>query len=311
MWATSASLSVTRQRQLLESALAALHVQAAIIDSDGTFVYFSDSWQELQHSPKALVTAPLGGNVRVEGIVGHAGLMPGLREALVRVWQRQAAHYTRQLRIDDDAHERWINLEAHRLEQGEVLLLIRDVTDKANRENDLHTQATRDPVTDLPNRRSAWEALEKNIRAVHGGKLSLAVLVCDLDDFKLVNDEFGHAAGDEVLKAVARRWATVIRPQDVLARIGGDEFLLLVPGATDLVDIHTLAGRLTGALAEPIRTSRSQIHARASVGGVFIRSGTARVSAESALERADRALYTAKHNGHQHITVFRSHNSHT
>ncbi|MEY5144914.1 MAG: hypothetical protein RL745_281 [Actinomycetota bacterium] len=305
MWASSALLSPARQRQLMEAALDALDAQVAIIDVNGTFVYLSNKWYQRQQEPDPLLTAELGGNVRTDGIIGHADVIPALRDALTQVWQRRASHFTRQVHIGEGDATRWLNLEVHRLEDGEVMVLLRDITIATAREHDLRTQATRDPVTELANRRLAWQVLDTHVRAVRNGKASLAVLVCDLDEFKEVNDQFGHAAGDEVLRAVARRWSTVVRTQDLLARIGGDEFLVIVPGLADILDIHAMAGRLTGALAEPIHIGRASVSTTASVGGVFLKPGCANASTEFVTERADRALYVAKRDSDQHIHIIR------
>ena len=140
-----------------------------------------------------------------------------------------------------------------------------------------------DPLTKLPNRRALGDALARELgRADRGGPLSVAVL--DLDGFKAVNDEHGHGYGDEVLRRTAAAWLAELRAEDFLARVGGDEFAIVLPDcsldcAVDVID------RVRASTREP---------PGASVGVVGRRPGE---SAESLLERADRALYAAKRAG--------------
>ena len=310
MWASSAERDAARRERLMDAALVALDAHLAIIDADGTFAYLSENCINPRDDQCPLISAELGGNVRTDGFIGHRDLMPALRTALTQVWQRGTPHYGRQVPINCDGETRWIALETHRLDHGAVMVLLRDTTDATTREQDLHAQATRDPVTDIANRRMALQVLDTHLRAVRNGKMGLALLICDLDEFKEVNDTYGHAAGDDVLRAVAKRWTSVLREQDLLARIGGDEFLILAPDVLDIVDAHTLAGRLAGALAEPIRIGNVSVAARASVGGVLVKPGAASASSAVVTQRADRALYAAKRESDQHIHISRMNHSH-
>jgi diguanylate cyclase (GGDEF)-like protein len=144
--------------------------------------------------------------------------------------------------------------------------------------------ARQDSLTGLANRAAFYEAL-----ATSGPR---AVLYCDLDAFKPVNDELGHVAGDELLRAVAGRIKACVRGGDVVARLGGDEFAVLCAGASD-EQAHDLAERIRAAVTEPYRVGGSTARLGISIGV----AGSDGVGADDVLERADRALYQAKADG--------------
>jgi diguanylate cyclase (GGDEF)-like protein len=130
----------------------------------------------------------------------------------------------------------------------------------------------------------------------------LALAFVDLDDFKEINDEFGHETGDHVLRGVASRMLHALRPDDVLARIGGDEFVAVLGlGETGASAMQQLAGRFAAAFADPIVVGGRTTRLRASVGIV-----TARAPDEDAtalLARADAAMYEAKRSGKNQVRV--------
>ncbi len=155
--------------------------------------------------------------------------------------------------------------------------------------------STSDPLTNLPNRRAILGDLNNvfDLSRRHGR--SMAVILCDLDHFKRVNDELGHPAGDEVLKAFAARIRGVLRDSDSAGRIGGEEFLLVLP-ETDLEGAGLLAERLRSALAdEPVQLASGQRAVTCSLG-----FGCQRASDQDStalVARVDEALYKAKGQG--------------
>ena len=158
-----------------------------------------------------------------------------------------------------------------------------------------HESALRDPLTGLPNRRLLVERLEHTLlRGSRSGR-SAAVLFADLDRFKLVNDLYGHGVGDELLIAVARRLASVLRPGDTLARLSGDEFVIICDDLPDPPDITPIASRLLDAFERPFRLSGIVVDITASVGVAFI--GRGQQYSEDVLEEADAAMYQAKREG--------------
>jgi diguanylate cyclase (GGDEF)-like protein len=148
----------------------------------------------------------------------------------------------------------------------------------------LAVEATTDPLTGLANRRAFRSALHDMVR----DRTAEAVLFLDLDDFKNVNDEFGHAAGDDVLRRVAERIEECARAADLCARLGGDEFAVLLAAGADADDI---AERLVTALSAPLTVRGRRLRVGASVGIAPVTGSTA---CEDLLHRADIAMYSAK-----------------
>jgi diguanylate cyclase (GGDEF)-like protein len=156
-------------------------------------------------------------------------------------------------------------------------------------------QAFHDPLTHLANRVLFTDRLEHALSRRDEKRGLLAVLFVDLDDFKMVNDTFGHAPGDELLRSVAERLRSVLRPADTAARFGGDEFAILLEDSLNRDDVVSVAERIVAALKPHFVVERQEVAVHASIG-VAIASATA-VEAEELLRRADAAMYWAKVQG--------------
>ena len=168
----------------------------------------------------------------------------------------------------------------------------------SNLQGQLVHQANHDPLTSLANRVLFVERTEE---ALSGGH-TVAVMFVDLDDFKTVNDGLGHDAGDQLLKAVARRLEGTLRSGDLAARLGGDEFAILVMSRPGQPDPQSLAERVLDALSAPFSVQGEQLLVRASVG---IAVGEARsASVGDLLRKADVAMYVAKHGGKGRAAAF-------
>ncbi len=171
-----------------------------------------------------------------------------------------------------------------------------DITDRKRLERQLRHQAFHDTLTGLPNRALFHDRLEHALARIarHGGVLALLLL--DLDSFKTVNDSLGHAAGDQLLAMAAERLRATVRPGDTVARIGGDEFVVLLEDAADPGEAVTVAERLLAALAEPVALPGrdAPLAARASIGIVTTAD---RAAAGDLLRDADIAMYLAKGQG--------------
>lgn len=144
--------------------------------------------------------------------------------------------------------------------------------------------ARRDPLTLLPNRIAADDRLEELL----SGGTSAVVGFVDLDGFKALNDQYGHHFGDQVLKAVASRLAATVRPTDLVARYGGDEFVIVAGGGGGEID---LSGRLTAAMSDPVHVGDHAVLVHASIGMTLTRPGD---TVTEVLVRADRAMYSLK-----------------
>jgi diguanylate cyclase (GGDEF)-like protein len=184
--------------------------------------------------------------------------------------------------------------------------LLRIVSDSCKRhlhkslEHELRFRAHHDHLTGLVNRRSMEESLDERLGA---SRYDSAVMLIDLDHFKMINDAHGHAAGDRLLRDLSLRLSAVIRPSDVLARVGGDEFLLLAEmPAADHAVAAAIAARLHGAVVQPFDVNGQSVRLGLSVG-ISIPPGHG-VNATDLMRRADLALYRAKKLGRSGTVIF-------
>ena len=165
----------------------------------------------------------------------------------------------------------------------------------------LDAAARRDPLTGLFNRRAFQDALDAHLSA-DGASTPFSVAFVDVDRFKEINDRHGHAVGDEVLVAVARMLQSALRSQDVLARIGGEEFAVLLP-STDLSSSLSVAERLRSTIGA-MRTDAADGAASVTVSIGLAGSQSAFGSVEAMLEAADAAMYTAKREGRDRVVAW-------
>jgi len=191
----------------------------------------------------------------------------------------------------------WLSVTARRLNPDEgnrsaVLITFRDITEvRAAAERFAH-QATHDPLTGLPNRTHLVERVE---RLLSEGMLG-AVLFVDLDDFKVINDTMGHEVGDSVIQMAATRIRLAVRKIDLVYRLAGDEFVVLLVGALDGQELDGLTERISTRLAEPMSVAGATIYVAGSVGVVQTHNGEL-LDAAAVLREADRAMYAAKARG--------------
>ncbi len=209
---------------------------------------------------------------------------------------RVTVAYRRPGNRDDTQPHRWLESAITPVhdEGGAVSHLqtiTRDITKRKLAEERLAHQASRDPLTGLLNRTALVSRLETALLAVEGDGSPIAVLFVDLDGFKAVNDTFGHAAGDELLVAVAGRLKSTARRRDTVGRLGGDEFALLCEDARAGRIGAQLAERLAARLAEPFNLDVGTVCVSASVGLTVSHPGD---QPHRLLARADAAMYVAK-----------------
>ncbi|WP_214407649.1 putative bifunctional diguanylate cyclase/phosphodiesterase [Pseudonocardia lacus] len=202
-----------------------------------------------------------------------------------------------------DGPDRWFAMGAAGSVPDEAVVAVQSVANQialalraGEAHRDLTAQARVDPLTGLANRSAFTAALQRQCGAPDGRS---ALLFLDLDDFKVVNDRLGHAAGDELLRHVAARLGRAVRPQDLCARLGGDEFAVLLPDSGDTA--HSVAERLVRLVAAPVSVNGRLVHVGVSIGLAFV---SADVSPDELLRHADAAMYAAKAAGKNRVRVF-------
>ncbi|WP_454914679.1 diguanylate cyclase [Xanthobacter sediminis] len=179
-----------------------------------------------------------------------------------------------------------------------------DVSERRRLEEELRHLAVTDELTGLCNRRRFFEEADRAFRIAVATVSDLSVLMLDLDHFKAINDGFGHAAGDIVLREVAQRCRAALRARDVVARMGGEEFAVLLPHTSVGGALQVAQNLISSISSAPVDIGTLALDVRASVGVSFMMDGDRDI--EAIIERADRALYSAKGNGRNRVVVYPS-----
>ena len=183
-----------------------------------------------------------------------------------------------------------------------LVLATRDVSERKTLEERLAHHAFHDSLTGLANRQQFQERVQAALLDPRRRSSGLAVLFLDLDDFKTVNDSLGHSAGDELLVQVAQRLQSCLRAHDLPARIGGDEFAVLLDGVGSHAEVEAVAHRIVSVLDEPHTVQGSEVLARASIGIAIPQDDDHDVDA--LLRNADTSMYTVKRAGKASYTFF-------
>jgi len=184
---------------------------------------------------------------------------------------------------------------------GGRLLNLRDTTDRKGMEEQLKRMALHDPLTLLANRSLFRDRVEHSVAVSKRNGRSVAVMFVDLDNFKRINDSFGHAAGDRVLHKSAQRLVKATRNGDTVARLGGDEFAVLLENLTGREPVMEIAARIVASLQEPLELPGADASIAASVGVAFL---SADDGVEELMRNADVAMYAAKSAGKGRFMVF-------
>lgn len=183
------------------------------------------------------------------------------------------------------------------------ICLVEDITALKRVEDELHYLASHDQLTGLANRALFMARIDKALADAEGaGSDGVGLIFLDLDGFKAVNDTWGHALGDEVLKVVGDRLTSSIEPHDTAARLGGDEFAVLCPRDADAASLRSAAERIRTEMRRPVRLGPGQMYDQLSVSaGVVISQPGSR--SETLLQRADKLMYFAKRSGKDCVTM--------
>jgi diguanylate cyclase (GGDEF)-like protein/PAS domain S-box-containing protein len=229
-----------------------------------------------------------------------------LREFLAQDLAKAGASATVEVRVPrGDERQRVVEIHGTNMEAepaiGGRLLNLRDTTDRKGMEEQLKRMALHDPLTLLANRSLFRDRLEHSVAVSKRNGRGVAVMFVDLDNFKQINDSFGHATGDRVLHRSAQRLVKATRSGDTVARLGGDEFAVLLENLTGREPVIEIAARIVESLQEPLDIPAANARVAASVGIAF--SG-ADDGVEELMRNADVAMYAAKSGGKGRYVVF-------
>ena len=272
----------------------------------------------VQHASDAIVVVADGGRVMyaspaVEHVLGCTPsslesfdltwVDPDHVDALAEAWRRLRAQPGSVESLDVpirrvDGTSRWVEVRLTNLTDspavGGFVCNMRDIGQRRDAQAQLMHDAQHDPLTRLPNRRHFLERLDEVCRDTTPDDL-IAVLFVDVDNFKEINDQYGHATGDSALVAVADTLSMLVRPTDVVARYGGDEFIILLDGLNCIEGAFEIAERITRTLTEAQRINAYDVRTSVSVG---VSTSRGQVKGANDLVRdADEAMYQAKQNG--------------
>ncbi|MED5596180.1 putative bifunctional diguanylate cyclase/phosphodiesterase [Janthinobacterium sp. P210006] len=282
-------------QQLLAPLAAAPHVQQALLYSP----YGAPFARYARSGSDAAPAAPQAG-MQFDYLDGHAALLqalPGggalyLRASLAPLYLSLAQFSAFTLLVCLCAF-------------GLTVLMVRRTRAAAQHaENHLHYLAHVDPVTQLPNRHEFNDALAYALARADRQDSSVGLLLLDLDNFKVVNDTLGHHCGDQLLKLVSERLVAILRSTDIICRIGGDEFVVIVEPADDASEMASVARKILAVLAEPFALEGHQLYVSASIGVSLYPFDAQDVA--TLTRNADTAMYHAKHQGKNRYAVFQS-----
>lgn len=192
------------------------------------------------------------------------------------------------------------------LEDGELagaVVTFADITERKQQQDRIWRQANYDALTGLPNRELLRDRLDGALAQAQRRRGRLAVLFVDLDQFKQANDRLGHAAGDHILREVARRMQECLRDTDTVARLGGDEFLIVLPFVEEAEAAEKVAAKLVETLASPYATTAGTARISASIGIAYYPDDAG--THEELIRRADEAMYRAKQAGRNGYRAWR------
>ena len=299
----AAELEAEQNQKRFHAAFTHASIGMAIVSADGT----------LLQSNQALCALLGYGEGQLHGRSFSGLLHPGDARLLDRhvdgVTARREDAFSIELRcLGADRCETWVSLHCARFDDhatadAVLIFQLHDITSRRRAEGELHHIAYHDSLTDLPNRNCFLERLTAAVELSRTERRTgFAVMYLDLDRFKLVNDSLGHPAGDEMLKEVARRLSACVRPRDLVARLSGDEFAILLEDTSQQADVVALGQRLLQALNQATSINGTELRPQASIGITFSDLGYR--EPEEMLRDADLAMYKAKSEGKGRLALF-------
>lgn len=290
-----------KAKALYEDALSNAPTGVALVHQDGTCFFCNEALQTF-----------LGREIQeVHDLRLRDFIYQDDQFAFSEMWQsleiRGTERTQSELRFNHpDGRHRWGLISTQAVYDDDIfqyyIVQIEDTTERRSIAERLEYQAIHDPLTGLPNRLLFVDRLDVALQRSKRTGLGVSVLFLDLDRFKVVNDSLGHASGDRLLEAVAERIKMSVRPNDTIARFGGDEFVVLCEDISDERQTDEIAERLLATINRPITLEEGEVYVTASIG--IARSLAGEETPETILRDADTAMYRAKDAGRNRSEVF-------
>jgi diguanylate cyclase (GGDEF)-like protein/PAS domain S-box-containing protein len=282
------------REQLLDRLAQSLPLGLFQIDPTGQVVYTNERLHEIVGRPRTnAIDEQMIGVVEEDQPLLNGAILSVLEEGIDRDVEIRLTLPGR-----DDHRLCRVTLRALTSEDGEVtgaIACIDDVTESAHMRIELEHRATYDVLTRCHNRGSVMSLLEKTLETATDDTSGTAVVFIDLDKFKPINDRLGHAVGDELLKVVADRLRSAVRGDDIVGRIGGDEFLIVLPTVADHHGAMVIANRISDLMHKPVDVQAGRVELRASIGVAWTNAAT--VGPDLLVAEGDAAMYESKRQG--------------
>jgi len=312
---------LTQQQQVLQNSelfkqavLNSVTAEIAVLDAQGVIVAVNEAWQrEFCSSPVPMADAAPSITVgssflaACQSTAGAPNSEGGLsaEEGIAAVLAGQLPRFYMEYTRHTAAQQRWRSMSVTPMAQGEqrgAVVSLEDITDRVLAQNQVRELAFYDPLTGLPNRRLVSERLAQDLSRAKRRKTRLALMFIDLDQFKPVNDAFGHDVGDWLLQAVAHRIQICLRASDTAGRLGGDEFVALLPDLLSSDAALGVAEKIRQALAQEFITEQGvALRISSSIGvAVFPEHGQ---TEKDLLHFGDEAMYRAKKAGRNAVVM--------
>ena len=288
-----------------------LRQAAAVFDCTREGVLVTDARGQIVHVNRAFIEIT---GYQVEDVMGHQPSLfksgrhsPDFYEQMFRALN-QEGEWSGEIwnrRKSGEIYPQWQTIRVIHDDQGQVshyVAVFSDISAIKHSEHELAHLAHHDPLTDLPNRLLFTDRAEQALASAQIHKRGCALLMLDLDHFKIINDSLGHNVGDQLLKAVGERLQGLFGPGVTLARLGGDEFAVLAESCPQVVQAAALAQRIIDSMKQPFVFNGHQLFVSVSIGISLFPSDA--LSAEQLLRNADSALFKAKSSGREGYALY-------
>ncbi len=291
---------------LVDGVLEAISDQAAVIDAQGVVLRTNAAWTQAPAPHREVVERSPVGTVYPDALRSQVSRPARITaEGIEAVLRGSLPAFQADYDTEGEG-ARAYSVQVDPLPDGGAVVRHVDISFRKHLQRQLAHRATHDPLTGLPNRMVMTERLGQALSRAERTERGVALLFCDVDHFKQINDSQGHAVGDQVLTAIGRRLQEALRQSDVVARFGGDEFVVLLEDVDDEDTALQYAQHLQAAATAPIVVEGRPLHFGVSIG-ISIHTGVAEADPGAAgvlLADADAAMYAAKRSGRGSICVF-------